>query len=84
LLAFRVKAENDDIKLRDLEFTGTHLDALSNFRITDADGNAVATSTSENSTKVKFENLNVTDTIARNSTKTYYLISDVNADTSMT
>ena len=84
LLAFRVKAENDDIKLRDLTFNGTNLDALSNFRVVDSNGNEVATSTSENATQVLFTNINTTDEITKDTTKTYYLVADVNLNTSNT
>ena len=84
LLAFRVQAKNDDIKLRDLVFTGTNLDSLNNFKVTDSNGNVVVDSaTTTNATSVEFTNLNVTDSIAQDSIETFYLVADVNLNTSV-
>ncbi len=82
LLAFRLQAKNDDIKLRDLVFTGTSLSDLNNFRIADSDGNIVVDSASTtDATTVKFTNLDISDTVDQDEIKTYYLISDVNLNT---
>jgi hypothetical protein len=82
LLAFRVRANNDDIKLRDLTFTGTSLDSLNNFKVTDKDGVVIIDSaTTTTSTGVSFTNLTVNDVIAQDTTKTYYLVADVNLNT---
>jgi len=83
LLAFRVRATNDDIKLRDLVFTGSNLGSLSNFKITDVNGSVVANSaTTTTSTGVTFKNLTVSDVISKDSTKTYYVTADTNLNTS--
>gem|GEM_PF-6961544 len=73
-MAFRVKAQNDDVKLRDLVFSGTSLDNISNYKIINSDGTEVASATSNNDTEVKFSNLTVTDVITKDSTKTFYLV----------
>jgi len=85
LLAFRVRATNDDVKLRDLIFTGSNLESLSNFKITDVNGSVVADSaTTTTSTGVTFKNLTVSDVITKDSTKTYYVTADTNLNTSST
>jgi len=84
LMAFRVKAQNDDVKLRDLVFSGTSLDNISNYKIINSDGTEVASATSNNDTEVKFSNLTVTDVITKDSTKTFYLVWDINTNTNDT
>ena len=85
LLAFRLRATNDDVKLRDLVFTWANLNNLNNFKITDVNGTVVADSaTTATSTGVTFKNLNVSDVVTKDSTKTYYIIADANLNTSVT
>ncbi|MDD3303138.1 MAG: hypothetical protein PHN31_06295 [Candidatus Gracilibacteria bacterium] len=84
LIAFRVKAQNDDVKLRDLVFSGASLDNISNYKVINSDGTEVATATSNNDTEVKFSNLTVTDVVTKDSTKTYYLVGDINTNTNAT
>lgn len=79
LLAFRVKAENDAIKLRDLEFSWTNLSTLSNFRLLTPTNKEIA-ATSSTSTAVTFTNISPEDSIAQDKTDTYYLIADVNTN----
>lgn len=79
VLAFRVKAENDAIKLRDLVFSWTNLDKLSNFRILTPTNKEIA-ATSSTSTAVTFTNISPEDSIAQDKTDTYYLIADVNTN----
>lgn len=79
LLAFRVKAENDTIKLRDLSFTGMNLDSISNVRVL-TPSNATLPATSNNSTAVSFTNLSPSDSIVKERTETYYLIADLNTN----
>ncbi|MDD2908049.1 MAG: S-layer homology domain-containing protein [Candidatus Gracilibacteria bacterium] len=82
VLAFRVKATNDSVKLRDLTFTGSSLDKLSNFRVVNSSNEVVASSTSNSSTGVIFTNIDTTDSIAMDVTKTYYLVADINTNVS--
>jgi len=84
VLAFRVKAENDSVRLRDLAFTGTGLSNLSNFRVVSSSNEVVAAATSSNSGSVTFTNLNTTDSVAMDQTKTYYLVADVNTNVNAT
>lgn len=79
LLAFRVKAENDTVKLRDLSFTGTNLNAISNVRLL-TPSNATVPATSNDATSVTFSNMNPSDSIAKDKTETYYLIADLNTN----
>ncbi|NVP18144.1 hypothetical protein HUU51_05505, partial [Candidatus Gracilibacteria bacterium] len=80
VLAFRVKASNDSVKLRDLAFTGSNLDKLSNFRVVSSSNEVVASATSNTATGVTFTNINTTDSVAMDQTKTYYLVADVNTN----
>lgn len=84
LMAFRVKALNDTVKLRDATFAGTNLSALSNFRLVDANGAVVATATTATNTAVTFTNIpaSVAPAIAKDVTSTYRIIADVNSDSS--
>lgn len=79
LLAFRVKAENDTVKLRDLSFTGLNLNAISNVRVL-TPSNATLPATSNDSTTVTFSNMTPSDSIAKDKTETYYLIADLNTN----
>jgi hypothetical protein len=79
ILAFRVKAENDNIKLRDLDFDGVGLDNLSNFRLLTPTG-ALIGATSNNATHLAFTNMPITDTILAGKTDTYYLVADTNTN----
>lgn len=83
VLAFRIKAENDTVKLRDLQFTGTGLENLSNFRIL-TPTNKYISATSNTSTGVSFVNINPEDSIVMDRTETYYLVSDVNTNVNAT
>ena len=84
LMSFSVKARNDDVRLRDLVFTGANLGALNNFKVIDVNNNPVAIATSNTSTGISFTNLNVTDVISKDTTKTYYLVADVNSRSTAT
>lgn len=80
VLAFRVKASNDAVKLRDLSFTWSNLDKLSNFRVVSSSNEVIATSTSNSATTVGFTNIETNDSVAIDQTKTYYLVADVNTN----
>ena len=84
VFSFRVKAENDNVKLDEVHFTGTNLGGLSNFRLsTDGTANGVFASASASSaTTVDFENVSATAAaIAKDATASYYLIADVSNNT---
>ncbi len=83
VLAFRVKAENDAVKLRDLVFTGTNLDNLSNFRVLTPTNKYIA-ATSTTNTEVKFSNVNPEDSIVMDRTETFYLVADINTNVNAT
>lgn len=83
VLAFRVKAENDNVKVRDLVFSGSNLDSLSNFRLLTPTSKEIA-ATSSTSTRVEFSNISPEDTIMQDKTDTYYLIADVNTNVKAT
>jgi len=80
--AFRVKAENDTVKLRDLAFTGTDLSNLTNFRLAKADGTVFASAASSSNTAVTFSNISAiaAPPIAKDETATYYLVANVNSN----
>ncbi len=84
LLGFRIKSQFDTIKVRDLRFTGTNLNALSNYRVVDELGNAVAEGASTvTAGVVEFTNITTTDSIASDITKTYFLVADANTNTNV-
>ena len=88
IISFRVKAINDNVKLRDVTFTGTSLDNLTNFRLS-TDGTvsgAFASANSNDATTVTFTNIasNAAPVINKDDTVTYYLIADVNSNTTTT
>lgn len=80
VLAFRVKATNDSVRLRDLSFTGTNLDSLSNFRVVNSSNQVIASSTSNSTGAVAFTNIETTDSVAMDTTSTYYVVADVNTN----
>ena len=82
LFAFRVKALNDTVKLRDVTFTGAGLGDLNNFKLTDAAGTVFATATTSSGTAVTFTNIaaNSSPAIAKDATATFYLIADANSN----
>jgi len=84
--AFRVKANNDSVKLRDLNFTGVGLDNLTNFRLATDNGTVFASASSSSATTVVFNNISesAAPAIAKDATATYFLMADVNTDTSAT
>jgi hypothetical protein len=79
IMAFNIAAENDNIKIRDLVFSGTNLDSLSNFRIKTPTG-AIIQGFNNTSTKIAFTNVGVTDTVLKDKTDTYYLVADINTN----
>lgn len=82
LFAFRVKALNDTVKLRDVSFTGVGLDDLNNFKLVKEDGTVFATATTSDATSVTFSNIsaNSAPAIAKDATATYYLVADANSN----
>ena len=82
VLSFRVKASNDAVKLRELSFTGTNLNNLSNFRVVNSSNEVVATSTTNDNTTLTFTNIDTVDSVAMDATKSYFLVADVNTNVS--
>ncbi len=79
ILAFRVKAANDNVKLRDVTIIGTTIGNLSNFRLLTPTANYIP-ATSNDASSVTFSNISTTDTILKDKTDTYYLVADVNTN----
>lgn len=81
ILAFRVKASNDSVRLRDVNFTWTGLANLSNFRIL-TPANTYLASTSSSGTAVVFSNIADTGNyvVAMDKTETFYLVADINTN----
>lgn len=81
VLAFRVKASNDSVKLRDVMFTGTGLSDLSNFRILTPAAKYI-NATSNTASAVSFTNLSDTDNyvVAMDKTETFYVVADINTN----
>jgi len=83
LMSFRIQARNAAIKLSDLIFNWANLWGLSNFKILDINWNTIALGNYIPALKqVSFTNINTTDIILKDAIKTYYLVADVNLNTS--
>ncbi len=84
LMTFKIQALNDTINIKDLNFTGTNLNKLSNFRLVNS-GTVVATATTATSGVVTFGNLATNATsIAKDQTVIYTVIANVNSNTTGT
>lgn len=83
IVAFKVTATNDIIKLKNITLTGTALDALSNIRLTDSVGTVLGTASNVTSTGATFANLDnaAGSAIAMDKSATYYVVADVNSST---
>jgi len=83
LVAFKVTAANDTIKLKDLALTGTNLDAVSNIRLVDSSMNVLGTASNVTSTSAKFVNLDnaAGSSIAVDKSPVYYVVADINSTT---
>lgn len=86
IFSFRVKAINDNVRLRDLGFSGSVLNAFTNFRLS-TDGTvsgAFASATFNDAANVLFTNIsaNSAPVMNKDDTTTYYLIADVNSNIS--
>lgn len=85
LFAFKATASNDNIKLKNVILTGANLGAFSNFRLTDAAGTVIASSTVEDNTNVKFESVNTTNTVvAQDKSVSFFVVADANTNTNKT
>ena len=81
LLAFKVTAKNDDVKLYDVNLTGSALNGLSNFAIVDASGTVIATATTNSNTNVAFTQIANAPKVLKDKSATYYVVADVNSNT---
>lgn len=84
LNSFKVTANYDNIKLKDITITWNWFqNVLNNIRLVDSNMNIVWTANVYSNTNAKFENLNSSsnpsNTININDTSRYYIISDVNS-----
>lgn len=86
IMAFRVKALNDSVSLRDVAFSGTNLDKLNDFRIVDSSNNVISTSATigVTNTEVTFKSIPSAPVIAKDGISTYYLVANVNSNTTGT
>lgn len=83
LLAFKLTAKNDDIRLYNVNFTGINLDGLSNFRITDATGTVIATANTASGTALTFTQIANAPKVLKDKSETYYVVADVNSNTTL-
>ena len=83
LVAFKLTASNDSIRLYDLTVTGTNLGALSNYRLVSEDDTVLATATTATTTGLKFENIANAPVIAKDTSANYYIMADVNNNTAV-
>lgn len=77
LVAFKITAEIDNIKISDLNFTWINLNVLSNFRLLTSSNIQIPASYSSTNS-VLFKKLTTMEVIPMNTSKIYYLIADVN------
>ncbi len=87
ITSFKVTATNDTIKIKTIVLTGANLDNLSNIRLQDINGDMIAAS-SATPTGATFANvdtaINFANAISINTSKTYYIVADVNSTTDAT
>ena len=81
LLAFKMTANNDNVSVYNVNLTGTNLDALSNFRLVNADGTFSVTATTASASAVTFTQIANAPTVTKDATQTYYVVADVNTNT---
>jgi len=84
LLAFKLTAKNDDVRLYNVNFTGTNLDGLSNFRIIDATGTVIATANTASASALTFTQIANAPKVLKDKSETYYVVADVNSNTTLT
>lgn len=84
LVAFKVTATNDNIRLYDVDLTGTNLNNLSNFRLTNSTWDVIATATTVSSTAVAFSEIANAPVINKDTSANYFVIADVNTNTTGT
>lgn len=82
VLSFRLKALNDNVTLKDIDFVGTDLDNLNNFRLTTSTGVVIASASSNNATTVVFTNIaqSASPVFAKDQNVTLFLVADVNSN----
>ncbi|NOZ43790.1 MAG: hypothetical protein GXP45_01225, partial [bacterium] len=81
IMAFKLTASNDNVKLYDVVVTGTNLGALSNFRLENEDGSFSVPATSATTTGIKFTSISSAPSIAKDTSANYYIVADVNSST---
>lgn len=81
LFAFKATAKNDTIKLKDVSFTGSNLDAFTNFRLADVNGNVVANSASASAGAVAFESVATGASIAMDKSASFFVVADAKTST---
>ena len=83
LLAFKVTAKNDNVSLYNVILTGANIAALSNFKLTDATGNVIATATTNDAANVTFTQIANAPAVTKDASATYYVVADVNSNTTV-
>lgn len=81
LVAFKLTAKNDDVRLYNVNLTGVGLDGLSNFKLVNNAGEIVATANSATSTAVTFTEIANAPKVLKDKSETYYVVADVNSNT---
>lgn len=81
VFGFKVTAKNDTVNLKDVVLTGSQLPLFSNYRLYNANGELVATSTTLDPTNLKFENIDSSKApIAQDKSVGFYVSADANTN----
>ena len=83
LVAFKMTASNDNVRLYDVSFTGTNLDGLSNFKLVNSDGTFSVAATTASASAVTFTQIANSPSVLKDKSDIYYVVADVNSNTSL-
>ena len=81
LIAFKVSAKNDAVRIFNLNFDGTNLDKASNYELVDASWNVIATATTSNAISLSFADIAWAPVIAKDKSAVYFVRATANTDT---
>lgn len=80
VVAFKMTATNDNVRLYTLVVTGAGIDYLSNFRLVDLSGTVIAPATTVTSSTITFSEIASAPVVAKDTSANYYVIADVNSN----
>jgi hypothetical protein len=78
LVAFRLTAANDNVRLYDVALDWTNLDKLNNFRLTNASWDVIATATTVTSTSLIFSNISNAPIVEKDKSSVFFVIANAN------